>query len=285
MKIKKYFTTIFFIVSTSLVTAQIVDRESGMRMRMNTRINIEKANFRITYRHIATPDTARPEQKKENIMYLEIGNNISKYIDQQQAMADSIYAIYASKEGDVEKVSKNVRSLLRGSLSEIVLKNYPEGKITVYDRIPFNTYVYEEKLVTPNWQLQNGSLAVCGYACKKATTTFRGRNYTAWYTSEIPISNGPWKFTGLPGLILKVEDDKGHYTMECVGIEKRNNNNDIYISVSKREIKTTKQKFMAGLAEYYKNPRAHIANTGMIQSEIPAHVYQSRPYNPIELSD
>lgn len=49
---------------------------------------------------------------------------------------------------------------------------------------------------------------------------FRGRSYVAWFTMDIPIENGPWKFAGLPGLILKVYDDKKLYDFECVKIEK-----------------------------------------------------------------
>lgn len=50
------------------------------------------------------------------------------------------------------------------------------------------------------------SLSILDYKCIKATTRFRGRDYTAWVTKELPINDGPWKFYGLPGLILQIED-------------------------------------------------------------------------------
>lgn len=43
-----------------------------------------------------------------------------------------------------------------------------------------------------------------GYICTKAIARFRGRNYIAWFTPQIPLPYGPWKLIGLPGLILKV---------------------------------------------------------------------------------
>lgn len=59
--------------------------------------------------------------------------------------------------------------------------------------------------------------------CRKATGYFRGRNYIAWFCSDIPIPYGPWKLGGLPGLIIKAYDSKGEISFECLGYEKKNN--------------------------------------------------------------
>jgi GLPGLI family protein len=58
------------------------------------------------------------------------------------------------------------------------------------------------------WEIHNSVKAVDGFTCFKATTLFRGRSYTAWFTKEIPLPFGPWKLNGLPGLILEAYDDK-----------------------------------------------------------------------------
>ena len=78
---------------------------------------------------------------------------------------------------------------------------------------------YSEYIPVQNWVIQNDTLTVNGYLCQKATCEFRGRNYIAWFSMDIPISNGPWKFGGLPGLILKVYDHEQLYTFECVEVE------------------------------------------------------------------
>lgn len=78
---------------------------------------------------------------------------------------------------------------------------------------------YEEPAPTFDWQLRPDTLTVCGYLCHLAETSFRGRKWQVWYTPEIPVSAGPWKFGGLPGLILQASDTQGHYQWSCTGIE------------------------------------------------------------------
>lgn len=82
----------------------------------------------------------------------------------------------------------------------------------LFERYALKTYYsVSEKIPEMNWKLYNEEKKISNYNCKKAETSFRGRNYVVWYTEEIPISSGPWKFNGLPGLILSVEDSQGIY--------------------------------------------------------------------------
>ena len=62
-----------------------------------------------------------------------------------------------------------------------------------------------------NWEIKNETKTISDYKCQKAIGSFAGRNYIAWFTSEIPISDGPYKFNGLPGLIIKINDSRNHY--------------------------------------------------------------------------
>lgn len=79
-------------------------------------------------------------------------------------------------------------------------------------------YLVKDKLGLFEWELSDETKEVNQFPCQKATCSFRGRNFTAWFTSKIPISLGPWKFNGLPGLILEVYDDKNEYYFEAQAI-------------------------------------------------------------------
>lgn len=84
--------------------------------------------------------------------------------------------------------------------------NLSEGKVSVYASIFGSKYIVEEDVPTMDWEIVEDSVqTIIGYECHKATTKFRGREWVVWYAEEIPISLGPWKLNGLPGLILHAE--------------------------------------------------------------------------------
>jgi GLPGLI family protein len=100
-------------------------------------------------------------------------------------------------------------------------KDFSKNLFTEYARMAMRIpcYQYSEEIPVQNWDIQDDTMTVVGYLSQKATCRFRGRNYTAWFTPAIPINNGPWKFGGLPGLILKVYDEDSQYVYECVKVE------------------------------------------------------------------
>ncbi len=82
-----------------------------------------------------------------------------------------------------------------------------------YDRMNETSYsrdigFWRVKEKTPHipWELKKETKKIGKFLCKKATAQFRGRNYTAWYATEIPLPYGPWKLQGLPGIILEAYD-------------------------------------------------------------------------------
>ena len=80
-------------------------------------------------------------------------------------------------------------------------------------------WIYKEEL-SFNWQLENEQRSIKGYDCKKATLDYGGRSWTAWYAVDLPLNVGPYKFKGLPGMIVKITDSKDHFDFELSQFEK-----------------------------------------------------------------
>ena len=138
----------------------------------------------------------------------------------------------------------------------IIFKNYPSGKLTHTEKVCMEWMSYEEEIPVLKWVLTDSVATVLGYECLSAKCNFRGREWTVFYTEEIPLAEGPWKLHGLPGLIMKATDADGHYTFECIGI-KSDANRPItiykvpYNNVSRSAFYDTKHRYDINPFGYY----------------------------------
>lgn len=151
-------------------------------------------------------------------MLLQIGpNGLSKFSSYKNLTVDSIL-MRSSQEQIVD-------AAIEGKLSNgefmTIYKNYPAGKLTHTEKICQDWFRYDEEMPVLDWELTDSVINVLGYECHGAKCRFRGREWTAFYTEDIPLTEGPWKLHGLPGLIMKATDKKDHYTFECIGIKSK----------------------------------------------------------------
>ncbi|WP_256006859.1 GLPGLI family protein [Pedobacter deserti] len=80
-----------------------------------------------------------------------------------------------------------------------------------------HAYLYDQRIPEFNWQIQKDTASIAGLKCQKAETTYMGRRYQAWFCPDLPFHSGPWKFSGLPGLIVQVKDTKSQVIFEYAG--------------------------------------------------------------------
>ncbi len=102
-----------------------------------------------------------------------------------------------------------------------VTKDFAKSVSTTYDQAGMGEYgYYDEPFSEIDWQIvEDSTKTVLGYQCIMASTDYHGRKWTVWFTPEIPVQDGPWKFCGLPGLILEAAEEKGHHHFTADGIE------------------------------------------------------------------
>lgn len=115
---------------------------------------------------------------------------------------------------------------IKGDKNPIIFKAHKSNYIYSIEELGLKPFLVKDTMSVFNWQLHKEVKQVLGYKCQKATTNYRGRSYTAYFTTEIPINDGPWKFYGLPGLILEVASDDGVLTLNAnkIAINKENFN-------------------------------------------------------------
>ena len=192
---------------------------SDLRRPIFAADTLDMAKLHISYALTYMPDPKDTNNLKKDFKILQIGDKITKFYSYYVFQSDSlITADY--KNGRLSAPIRRTPDIL-GEGYEIY-NNYPEkGKRVVIDAITSITvYKYEEESAMPQWTIIGETTEIMGYQCIKATGSLGGRDYEAWFTLSIPISAGPWKLGGLPGLILRAYDSNRHYVFECSGIER-----------------------------------------------------------------
>ncbi|WP_418893690.1 GLPGLI family protein [Limibacterium fermenti] len=190
---------------------------------------LDRSYLQCQYKYIWQFDTLK-NVVRDDLLILQIGSNLSKCYSYYTSQSDSLDAAPDGKNKRRILTKKAVKDYLNLGIFEgipykrmktYVYKNYPKGKMTVTDGISTQYYRYEDKLHAQNWQISDSTKTVLDYLCQMAECDFRGRQWTAWFAADIPVSDGPWKFGGLPGLIMEVYDKGSQYHFTIIGLERR----------------------------------------------------------------
>lgn len=196
---------------------------------------VDTCRLYVTYSYSFCMDTIERKPYYDR-QCLEIGTCISHYYSQYADMADSVMYKARLARGKRDAGIRPTAFLKANEKEryEDFWMNYPsQGTLSVLTGIYMREYLYQESIPEMVWTISDEQDSLMGYACHKARTQFRGRSYTVWFTLQIPTNYGPWKFNGLPGLILMAQDDEGLFKWTVLGIE-RPQNRLIYIYDPKR---------------------------------------------------
>ncbi|SPY35927.1 GLPGLI family protein [Porphyromonas cangingivalis] len=199
--------------------------------------SLDKVQFRLLYEVEKTADKDNEKIILIDTMALDIGPMWSEYYDWHKPKLDSLLKIAHKMTGltsslDVEDLNARlaagaeVYNLPRSPETIRIYKKRAAQKVITVDDGPFDmvkgkpTYLYFEEEIPPMvWVISTDTATVLGYECIRASATFRGRSYNVWFTPNIPVNEGPWKFYGLPGVILRAESSDGLFQFKAIGLE------------------------------------------------------------------
>lgn len=220
---------------------------------------LDSVRLMVTYRFQLAPDSTNLSRKFSDLFVLHIGDSISRFqaLDRYLQRIERTEALKGRNIRTNEEYNAFILSLppprnRTGSFFE-VLKNYPEGKITTRDRIFVDPYIYEEDTDVFNWQLTGVEDEYKGYKTIEATARYGGRQWIARFTPEIPVSEGPYKFHGLPGLIVQIRDSERNFAIVMESIEKPTKPEAIKLSLGIRSFETTLEEFIKARTHFSNN--------------------------------
>lgn len=172
----------------------------------------------IIFEFVYINDLDQRESPVKRDMILRVGQQSSKFSNYswETAMRDRINNAQqagpsVSSSGPPRTASAvNIVTVSKQDADDVELFQYIRANsITRTTSIGIQDYLIEETLPDIDWKIEKDTKQLGGYTCQKAIGDYAGRTYIAWFAPQLPFQNGPWKLSGLPGMILEASDTTG----------------------------------------------------------------------------
>lgn len=172
-----------------------------------------------------------------NNFVLSFNKNASIYVEEEKLEQDQGNDIMAQRMGMLKMVLNQGSA---GKLYKTTIDHTYKNQVDLYGKL----FLIHDSLKTIDWKITDDVKMIGKHTCFKATTIVKNRGLptnfrpgeqqandskeeienademiivTAWFTLDIPVSQGPAMYYGLPGLILEV--NAGNTTILCSKIE------------------------------------------------------------------
>lgn len=221
-----------------------------------------RATTEVRYRVAAIIDTVTHKLATDTCC-LRLNAAHSLFYNQDDFMIDLLRHHDITKWSEL--MSNSLGKRIRkgdGNFTYYVLKDFQHGTYTFEDRISTDKFRYTDSIPDFKWVIMTDFKNVAGRKCRKATCTYMGRTYEAWFEPNTNLHDGPWKFCNLPGLILEVYDTKHEYTFTY--IDAHSVNGEISLPSSKH-FNVDKTIFFKQQAKFYEDPVAYTKENATIR--------------------
>ena len=222
---------------------------------------IDTAYLKCEYRY-AFVDSGKTDT---HLMVLLVGNKVQKFQGDDDYQSDSLGVLLDNKSYPKSYIDSREKGIpfFRSGTKWSVYLGYPEGKVSIADRVFIDNYLSEEPLEPIQWKINEDSVKnLMGYDCIQAECDLYGRHWVAWYAPELPCSSGPWLLRGLPGLIVQA------YDTECL-------HDFLLLSVADRKIpipfiernyfKSEREKVIKAYMKYAADPGKVMFGSGLVR--------------------
>lgn len=222
----------------------------------------DEFHYLATYRFTYQPDSTDVNSVKSEEMLLYLGEESSRFSSAGKAIKDHMLKSRNKSNRSAAEFSRLQTQVPQTSLHYSIFKHYASAKMSFTEAIAMDKFRYRKELNLFEWEIKEERKDISGYQAQKATTNFSGREYIAWFTAEIPVPDGPYKFNGLPGLILEIRDTKDHYVYELLQFGPLENPEEVEFN-SNDFISTNRKKFLQVKREYDIDPFAAVERGGI----------------------
>lgn len=219
-----------------------------------------QATHLIKYELTYAMDSTNRDSRTLEIDHLYSGPKVSLFASEGNMLIDSLFKkMENSPRMNWQAMQNDFKKMSDLGFALSVYKDLSAGKVYVESRLSETRYVYPETKAPVVWEFADESKEIGDYTAQKATTSFGGRIWEAWFTLEVPITDGPYVFSGLPGLILELTDTDKDYSFNVISIQQLET--PFEIDSEKGEYKeVSKDNFIKAYKSFRENPFGPYAN-------------------------
>lgn len=157
---------------------------------------------------------------KSEVFALDVGISGSRFHSFENHRIDSLKNLEAERQFKEQGYffinNKELDNIL--FTKNYITKTYPDFQTDLFTKLGLYNYkVTDNRQI--NWQFSPETSVIAGYAVQKAETEMYGRKWTAWFAPKIMIQDGPYKFHGLPGLIVKITDESEDFDYQLFAVK------------------------------------------------------------------
>ncbi len=206
-------------------------------------------SIKCTYGLTAQIDSTDENSKINELTSLFISKRGSYFASVKELQKDSlknVVLLTSKRDSPVDLSSIDIPS----TFFRFKVVKIEKGSARIYNMVNAQNYSYQVNNSIA-WTVHSEQKSIAGFKCQMATGQYGGRYYTAWFTPEIAVSEGPYIFNGLPGLIVKIVDDCNHYKFELLSLEEVD---DFTFKLPKNYIDTSQEQFHSVLKQFKMHP-------------------------------
>ena len=207
-------------------------------------------NQKFTYKFISQSDSTQRKNPVNEQLALVVSKEGSVFYSEDKVKSDSILKAKFEAARGSGNFNIDMRGMKVGRFGTVINKEYPSYKTLLKNRIGVNMYEFEE-VRKPDWKITSEKDKIGEWNVQKATANYLGREWEAWFTTDIPIQDGPYVFQGLPGLIVKIADQEQDYTFILEGVKNNFTIADLKID---KVIKLNYEKYRKAFQDDYLDP-------------------------------
>lgn len=210
--------SIAIVCLTALTFSESHIKPNDFEEKSDTYLNSKNIVGKVTYKSHKKMKTLLDSTKYDK----ETIENVQGYFT-KQFQKEYVLEFNKTKSLFFEKEKLDLNGSTNNS-NDKLFKNFTTRRYVHKKELQGKVFSIQDTIQTKEWQIHQETKNIGIYSCSKATLQYKKNDslilVTAWFTTQIPIANGPYLYDGLPGLILQADD--GNFSYLCTSVEFQN---------------------------------------------------------------